>query len=138
MTYRIASLKLIASIPTLICLSFSCLILVTSCETDASQTIDVNGYWEIVEAVRNGKPTLTLENAYIHFRPDSILETNLLRTVVESPYVQNGNSIIQESPRLIQYNIVSQSNDSLSLETEIQGYQFRFVMVYVDSLSTGN
>ena len=140
MAYRIAPKGSFVAIPSLICLLLSWSFIQLSCKekNPVDSNSDITGYWELVEAQRNGKPTLTLENAFIHFIQDSVLETNLLRKTVQSSYLKLDNRIIQDYPERIEYEIQSQSNDSLYLQTEIRGYKFDFKLVYIDSLSTRN
>ena len=138
MAYRIASNRSFVAIPSLICFLLSLICFQSSCKKEGSIQVDIKGYWAVVEAERNGKPTLTLENAFIHFIQDSVLETNLLRSTVQSSFVQIDNRIIQDYPERIEYEIQLRSKDSLYLQTEIRGYEFDFTLVYIDSLSTRN
>ncbi len=138
MAYRIACQGSFMAIPSLICLLLSWSCFQSSCKKQDSIRSDIKGYWALVEAQRNGKPTLTLENAFINFIQDSVLETNLLRKTVQSSFVQFDKRIIQDYPERIEYEIQLRSNDSLYLQTEIRGYEFNFTLVYVDSLSTRN
>ena len=97
--------------------------------------LPLSGYWEIVEASRDGRSTLTLEKAFIHFQSDSVLSTNLLRKEVSSSYERIDNKIIQENPERIEYDISYMTEDSLRLKSIIRGYNFNFSLVYIDSLS---
>lgn len=106
-----------------------------SCVEDKSSEIDIKGYWEIAEAFRNNKPTLTLENAFINIESDSTLITNLLRKEVQSDYTRENDKIRQSSPELIEYQILKLSNDSLELQTEIRGYNFNFILLKRDSVT---
>ena len=116
-----------------------CLSTTYSCRQDIpKEEMDLLGYWQIVEAKRNNKLTLTLEDAYININSDSTLITNLLRRDMQSSYILEGQKLIQNEPMLIEYDIVDQKNDSLRLNTTIREYKFEFVLVRIDSLSYGD
>ena len=127
LTFSFIRLFVYASIVTVV--SMSCK------EEKKSDEFDLAGYWEIVKASRNNKPTLTLEKAHINFENDSTLSTNLLRKDIQSPYVREGNIIKQSSPELIEYEIVRLAEDSLQVHTVIRGYDFDLHLIKVDSLS---
>ncbi len=106
-----------------------------ACVEDKSTEVDIKGFWEIAEAFRNNKPTLTLENAFINIESDSTLTTNLLRKEVQSDYTRINDKIRQVSPEFIEYQIVKLTNDSLELHTEIRGYDFNFILLKRDSIT---
>ena len=106
-----------------------------ACGEDKSAEVDIKGYWEIAEAFRNNKPTLTLENAYINIESDSTLTTNLLRKEIQSDYTRVNDKIRQSSPELIEYQILKLTKDSLELHTEIRGYDFNFILLKRDSIT---
>jgi hypothetical protein len=110
-------------------------LLCTACIDNKANDVDIKGYWEIAEAFRNEKPTLTLENAFIHIKTDSTLVTNLLRKEIESDYTRENSKISQLSPELIEYQILRLTNDSLELHTEIRGYDFNFILLKKDSIT---
>ncbi len=110
-------------------------VVATGCVEEKSAQIDIKGYWEIVEASRDHKPTSTLEKAFINIENDSTLITNLLRKEIQSPYVRDNDKIRQSSPEPIEYQILNLTNDTLELQTEIRGYDFNFILLKIDSLS---
>ena len=103
-----------------------CLLFLFSCQESSDDSNSLRGRWGIDFAERNGKPTLTLEDAFIEFQNDSILTTNILRKKINSPYKLENKQIIQSVPMEIIYDIAELKKDSLVLLTTIRGYKFKF------------
>ncbi len=115
-------------------LIFICLFFYISCSDSEVTPLSLKGKWKIDSAERNKKPTLTLEDAYLDFRDDSLLTTNILRTEMTSAYSIDGTTIIQKDPFEIKYLVESWTKDSLILSSSIRGYEFRFFMSRDSSL----
>lgn len=105
-----------------------CLFLLLSCQDSSDTHLSLLGKWKIDSAERNDKPTLTLEDAFIDFKNDSILTTNILRKEIDSPYTFKKKQIVQSRPMEIIYDINIHKEDSLILSSTIRGYNFRFFL----------
>lgn len=109
-------------------LLFITLTLSIACQN--GQTIDkpsLEGNWELVSAMRNGKITSSLEGAVMKFTTDSIY-TNILQEEAPSEYKKTGNKFTQLSPAYgeLYYNIETLTDSTLTVNTKIKGLSFRF------------
>ena len=109
-------------------INFSLLILLVliACKSDTMNgRVDLEGKWELYSALRNNKTTGTLKNGFFSFK-DTIMETNITGSLVSGRYEIDGNSIVHHSTMPATYKVNYLSNDTLHLNTEIQGFKFLF------------
>ena len=104
-----------------------------SCEDDSAQTAAQNqlvGRWELVEAYRNNQLTPSLENLYFEFTETDSMRTNLNNGRTETvPYEVKEEQIVPEGSSLEAiYQIVSLTDSSLELSTNIGRFPFRFIL----------
>ncbi len=109
---------------------FICFFIVLSCERAAPEPdTSLIGRWMMSEAIRNGRPTLTLEDAYFHFENDSMMRFNLLRSDEQVSYSYIDGVIRHEDPTPMEYQVLSLTDDTLQMTTQIRAYQFEFTLV---------
>lgn len=107
----------------------SILLVLYSCAEDRNLHQELKGKWHIVEAIRNGKPTSTLQDAYFDFISDTSMVSNILRIDTEFLYSIEGNRIIQKGDPHIEYQIVKLDTDTLKLKAKINEFMFEFITV---------
>ncbi len=83
------------------------------------------GYWEIVNASRNGKITNTMSGAWIKIKGNEMMD-NFFTSEVKYPFTIEGNSLIHLcEPKRI-YNVKYVDQDSMVLSTKHLKYSFDF------------
>ena len=93
----------------------------------------LSGNWEIVKAVRNGKETKTLNGAFFNFTDDGkVMEYNLLGQTQKDSIIVNNVTISQITGEKVEYKILSLSDTSLNLKTELRGTEFEFNLKRID------
>ena len=88
------------------------------------------GHWNLVEGMRNGKATASLEGTYFSFDSEK-MSTNLpIRGAIDSPYVLEENAIIQTVANDVKlsYAIQELTPSNLKIATQLRGYDFVFLL----------
>lgn len=88
----------------------------------------LNGKWLVTSAERNAKETATLNKAIFVFNPDSTMQTNFTGEEVNTNYTVSGNVITQVSGDKLPFTILNLSTDSLTLQTKLMDYNFKFFL----------
>lgn len=113
-------------------LFFSALALISfaACKGDESKKVSLNGRWNLKYAELNGQPAPSLER--IHFDFDkSNLTTNFNEATTDetTSFDVKEEKIVKNSQPKIEFDIVSQTDSSLELTTEMRGFDFKLVLV---------
>jgi len=104
---------------SLLCLLFACV----AEPKEAPLTIEevLPGYWEVINATRNGNQVPSLENAYFEFDSLGTISTNYSGKQVVTDYKFVDQSIIyQESKKENKLDFKIKSRDTLQLNTIIR------------------
>jgi hypothetical protein len=101
---------------------------IISCNNSIKANANLQGKWEIINASRNGRNTLTLEKGYFEFWNNDSIETNILGEILKTNY-ELKNNIIFTSSELSTISVVKAKLDTIFLETEISNYLFSFTLV---------
>lgn len=91
---------------------------------------EIQGHWEVFEAIRNEKPTTTLEDAYFDFETDGNAILNLMGADQKAKYEVAAKSIKITGTQMDgDYKIESLSGDTLVLSTsqKFNEIPFRFI-----------
>jgi hypothetical protein len=89
----------------------------------------LQGRWEIQNAYRNGQPTQTLEGLFFEFTEAGIMKTNLPISAENAGYELDDGIIRQiDADEPLQFEILSITDSTLTLGSEIRDFDFRFVM----------
>ncbi len=110
----------------LLFLFFAC----SSDKTKENQKELLTGQWNLVEGIRNGKITESLEGTYFIFSPEK-MSTNLpIRGAMDSPYTLEENAIIQTivNDVKVRYAIHELTAANLKISTQLRGYDFVFTL----------
>lgn len=103
--------------------------LLSSCGSDTTERVTINGQWELARALRNNVETGMLDGLKFNFSPDGTLETNLLGNETKGTYSWSGQEITTEGVKLpLTYTIQEMSDSTLHLRSKYQGFQFDFIM----------
>jgi hypothetical protein len=109
-----------------------------ACKSDSKDTNYgelIIGRWEIVEALRNGRPTETLTGAFLEFLPKGRMNSNIGGMQGESAYTIEGNVISSKSERLpVDYNILHLGDSSLVLKFALREMPFQISLVRAPEL----
>ena len=113
------------------CLLFSLLILliIASCKSD-TKSVDMkqlNGQWEIVQAIRNGKETSTLDNAFFKFDNEALTH-NLNGDTIVSQYAIVNQELTINDDFLEKMEITQLNSDTLRVMFKIESFRFNFLM----------
>lgn len=97
-----------------------------SCSSDSSQAEELLiGRWEIQSATRNGKSTALLQSVFFEFYEDGSMRTNLPASEAEASYEVSKNMILQkDTPKPMEFEIVSIVDSSLILRTKVSDFEF--------------
>ena len=98
-------------------------------EGGVSEAATVEGRWELERATRNNMETRMLEGLYYDFGPGGVLSTNLMGNESDGSYTWETTTITTDGvvPPLT-YEVLSLSDSTLHLRTELQGFRFDFEM----------
>ena len=89
----------------------------------------LQGRWEIQNAYRNGQPTRTLEGLFFEFTKAGIMKTNLPISAENAAYEMDDGTIRQiDVDEPLQFEILSITDSTLTLGSEIRDFDFRFVL----------
>lgn len=110
-----------------------CLLLaLEACQSDSKDTNYqelIIGRWEIVEAIRNGRPTETLTGAYMEFFSNGRMVSNIAGAEEESPFSVNGATLTSKSERMaVDYDIQYLGDSSMVLKAIIRDIPFQFTL----------
>jgi hypothetical protein len=109
-------------------LSFA-LVSLVSCNGDESKKQSLNGHWELKYAELNGQPAPSLER--IHFDFDNgNLTTNFNEATTDetTPFDLKEDKLTKNSQPKIEFNILTQTDSSLEMTTEMRGFDFKLVL----------
>lgn len=88
------------------------------------------GYWEVTQAIRDKKPTTTLEDAYFEFGAEKVAKLNVDGRDQTGTY-ELKDKIVEISGTSMdgKYKILQLQNDSmrLSVSKDIRGFVYNFV-----------
>ncbi len=100
------------------------LLSVISCKEDkVFLKEDLQGYWMVVGAKRNGKTTKSLRGAWIKFR-DMEMVDNFLSDKEIHPYSLKGSTLIHHVEPERKYSLHRVTADTLELSTTLDAYKF--------------
>ncbi len=116
-------------------LALALLLLCVSCASDSPTApvaaIDhsgVIGYWELVSASRNGKPTGTLKDAYFNFELPASMQTNLFGNEIPNDYSWQDSTIVIVDSSMM-YRVRSLTPDSMELSFDLNRYAFDLSLI---------
>lgn len=84
---------------------------------------DLQGYWMVVSAKRNGKTTKSLRGAWIKFR-DMEMVDNFLSDKVIYPYTLEGSKLTHQTEPAREFKLHRVTADTLELSTQLNAYKF--------------
>lgn len=93
----------------------------------------IEGEWEILDALRNGRRTTTLEDGFIVFDSLGILSTNILGKTTESNFSIENNTITSDGDFEFDFNIEKLSGDTLILSGKMKAFNMVFYLMRQDS-----
>ena len=102
--------------------------LLSACGTEVNSGGELNesfieGEWEVVYALRGGSPTTTLDGAVFTFE-NGIFSSNIPDVGTGGNYEIDGETIYTGLRNPEQFEVVSFSEDRLTLSTRISGFEF--------------
>lgn len=92
------------------------------------------GYWELIDAKRNGKDVPSLKGAYFEFDTNKTISTNWSGQQVVSSYHIDGNAIVYQAENKDQkLDFTINSQDTLQFTTIMRKiWNFEFTLVKAD------
>jgi hypothetical protein len=109
-----------------------------ACKNDSKDTNYgelILGRWEIVEAMRNGRPTETLTGAFMEFLPKGRMISNIGGMQGESDYAIEGAVLSSKSERLpLDFNILYMGDSSLVLKFVLREIPFQISLARASEL----
>jgi len=105
-------------------------LIVVSCKSDTIPPVaaeNIQGHWEVIDAYRNKRQTKLLNRAYMIIT-DSTFNTNIPPNEGEINYSYNANQLRLNDDENTSYKITSFSNDTMSIATEIKGFDFELTL----------
>lgn len=96
------------------------LVLFAACQNETKDTNYeelILGRWELIEALRDGKPTETLTGIYFEFKPEGRVVSNLAGQEEESKFELEGKNIGQKGGQIAVNYQIEELNDSLLVLT---------------------
>jgi hypothetical protein len=101
-----------------------------SCEDDnATQEADLLGKWTITTALRDDKPTTTMDGMYFEFAEEGKLTTNMTGEAETYQYEVDDEQIFQREGTIeANYKIESRLDNELVLTTSLGGKSFRITL----------
>ncbi|MFN0013603.1 MAG: hypothetical protein ACKVU2_03565 [Saprospiraceae bacterium] len=101
-----------------------------SCIEDTKNTLPaVEGRWEIIRGLRNGRETGTLSGTYFRFGTDGKMITNLpIGPEIPVEYELTKSLIQQKGASPVDYSVLSLNDTTLVLGFEMRGMQFEMYL----------
>ncbi len=100
-----------------------------SCSADRSNDEKLDGRWSVVDALRNGRKTGTLQDAFFEFRADTLMTTNIFGEEQGYDFELTSGGFKQLGSPEIDYVIERLKGDTLVFSTVINRYNFHFTAV---------
>ena len=116
---------------SIFCLTMLVLCLMSSCRSENDfqvNTTDLEGEWYIIEAFRENRKTKLLENGVFSFSDSQYFKTNILRDSNQYKFILSEKIIFVEDSARSRYNVIGFSQDTLTLESTIHDFEFKFVL----------
>lgn len=107
----------------------------SSCKTDVQQdaqvTVDqIEGEWSIVQVLRNGKVTTSLESGFLVFHDDNTVESNILSGDNRHTFTYEARKIsIQGDENLKSLEVGSLSGDTMVLSSKVASFDMLFTLI---------
>lgn len=96
------------------------------------QSEQLQGYWEVVKAERDEKPTQLLDNTSFYFSGDS-MQTNLPTQEGKAAYVWAEDDIIRQADDITTYTVHSLNKDSMEFSVTLQGFNFDMTLLKIQT-----
>jgi len=97
--------------------------------TDTTSPDQILGRWELRDAMRNGRPTESLDDLYFEFFLDGKMMTNIGGATESASYTLEEDQIHQTESQFDVHYQIRELNDSIMvLGTEIRGSSFKFTL----------
>jgi hypothetical protein len=105
--------------------------LVTACKPEAIKVNkrQLNGFWELTQAKRNGNPTDLLKGGYFYFGSTGKMATNIKGDTLNELYSLEGDLIKTLGPENLTFKVNYISKDTLKLTSKIGKSNFDFMGV---------
>jgi len=95
---------------------------------------DIEGNWTLIRAMRNGRPTQTLENVFFDFSAENRMMTNILGAENTFDIAYKYPAIeIKNSSDLEQLTVKELVHDTLHLELRLLNYKYDFYLLRNES-----
>ncbi|MDQ3143104.1 MAG: hypothetical protein M3Q56_12755 [Bacteroidota bacterium] len=104
-----------------------CLCLYSCQEPNRVSKDDLLGKWIVMDAIRSGKKTLTLEGAFFHFT-EGQMTTNYTGFEQQSNYELTDGKLKQLEPELTEFEIRKMALNQIELRATIQNLPFVFTL----------
>ncbi len=99
------------------------LIVISSCkEAKHEKVLNPAGYWVLQEALRNGKPTESMNDAYFEFTEEGKVNSNIFQGNLT--YKVEGDKIIQSGDFPVEYKVDSITDSVMVLKMVIREVPF--------------
>lgn len=111
-----------------------CTLFLERCKTEPKGPAiqNVQGFWEVISAERNNRPTGTLAGTYFIFTENGTMKSNLPLTGEQGEWITNfeisADTLIQKSVPDEKYLIKSWSDSTLLLEFSVRGIPFKLAL----------
>lgn len=107
----------------------SAMFLLNSCKSSDKEVEmdEIEGYWVMIKAERNGNETETLENAFFDIN-SQILSHNLNGDTIRASYKIDGRDLVIEDDLIERIQIQRLMSDTLEAQLKISKYNFNFIM----------
>ena len=114
----------------------SCFILVSSvsCKNEAKQAAEIaatyTGHWDLTYGELNEQPTPALDRIFFNFGTDASIQTNFTGSEQEESgtFKIKEDKLVQNTAETIEYQIVSKTDSTIEMTTELRGFDFKLVL----------
>ena len=89
------------------------------------QMVSLVGKWELQEAFTNNKPTQRLNDAYLEFKEDGSMKTNILGIEEVGSFEMNKKIVTQKTSREVKYEIEKLEGKDLDLVMNLASRKFQ-------------
>ena len=112
------------------------LTILVSCDSGSSgidREDSLEGTWEILDALRNGRRTTTLKDGFISFDSTGSMSTNILGKTTVSNFIWDENLISSDGEFDYDFNIEKLSGDTMILSGKMKAFDMVFYLMKFDS-----
>lgn len=106
------------------------ILLLVSCKREKELThADLTGTWHFANALRNGRPTRMLDQAFFVFHPDKSITSNLFSSEERKTFDIINNELSVSGKEAFKMEVINFRSDTMELVGKMGHFDMEFVLI---------